>query len=278
MKRLNPKTGKPFKFGDVREDGKYFMTYDSSKCMDGDYFYEWWSSKETYEKEVIRGRTSSKNHKKTPRGHFAKFKDRCKARALEKGIPFDLDTDYLQSIATDKCPIFGTDFVWGLHRGTKVNDATASLDRIIPELGYVKGNVVFISHMANRIKNDVTENELYAVADWLHDKRKEVLNAFKAQSTSVPTQHTGTSKDNSQFGTVHGAGVGQDCDGAHHHRGEPEGQDSCDSAEEGCRICMGTGVRKMATLETFYSSQDNGNTLCTAEEFAKRIRCICYQP
>ena len=278
MKRLNPKTGKPFKFGDVREDGKYFMTYDSSKNMDGEYFYEWWSSKETYEKEVIRGRTSSKNHKKTPRGHFAKFKDRCKARAFEKGIPFDLDTDYLQSIATDKCPIFGTDFIWGLHRGAKVNDATASLDRIIPELGYVKGNVVFISHMANRIKNDVTENELYAVADWLHDKRKEVLNAFKAQSTSVPTQHIGASQDNSQFGTVHGAGVGQDCDGAHHHRGESEGQDSCDSTEEGCRICMGTGVRKMATLETFYSSQDNGNTLCTAEEFAKRIRCLCYQP
>ena len=38
--------------------------------------------------------------------------------------------------------------------------------------------VVFISDRANKIKQDGTEKELYAVADWLHKKRKEVSIAF----------------------------------------------------------------------------------------------------
>ena len=77
---------------------------------------------------------------------------------------------------------------------------------------------------------------------------------------------------------LHGAGIGEDCDGAQHHRGESEGQNTGDSSEAGCRICMGTGVRKMATLATFYRNETDGDTLCTAKEFAERIRCICYQP
>lgn len=42
-----------------------------------------------------------------------------------------------------------------------------SLDRIVPSLGYVPGNVAVISHRANRIKSDATADELRAVADWL---------------------------------------------------------------------------------------------------------------
>jgi hypothetical protein len=63
------------------------------------------------------------------------------------------------------------------------------LDRIIPELGYVKHNVVFISNRANSIKNDATERELYDVADWLHERTKEVLNAIKKKSTQLSKRH-----------------------------------------------------------------------------------------
>jgi hypothetical protein len=191
-------------------------------------------------------------------------------------VPFDITFEYLESIATDMCPVFGIVFEWGsskLGKGyTKENCPT--LDRIQPNLGYVKGNIAFLSHKANRIKDNGTMQDHYAIADWIWER----INAEQKESTSVPTQHTGEGQDNSQFGTVHGAGVGQDCDGAHHHRGEPEGQDLSDSAEAGCRICMGTGVQKMATLATFYGNEGDGDTLCSAEEFAKRIRCLCYQP
>jgi hypothetical protein len=212
----------------------------------------------------------------TKEGHLREYMYQSKYRAKEKDLPYDLTYEHLASIATDMCPVFKTPFVWGRYTKER-NPQTPSLDRVIPELGYVQGNVVFISDMANRIKQEFTENEMYAVADWLHDKRKEVLDAFKDRPAPVSINGIGKGKGNTELGAVHGAGPWEDCDGSHHHTGEPEGEDSCDSAKAGCRICMGTGMRKMATLETFYSSQVDGDALCSPEEFAKRLRCICYQ-
>jgi len=37
---------------------------------------------------------------------------------------------------------------------------SASLDRIIPELGYIKGNIIWVSFKANMIKNNLTLNEM----------------------------------------------------------------------------------------------------------------------
>ena len=49
MKRLNPKTGKPFKMGETREDGYFFNRYKLKKNADG-YFQEHWSSPEGWAK------------------------------------------------------------------------------------------------------------------------------------------------------------------------------------------------------------------------------------
>lgn len=46
------------------------------------------------------------------------------------------------------------------------NDASPSLDKIIPSLGYVPGNVLVISWRANRIKCDATANELMLIANY----------------------------------------------------------------------------------------------------------------
>jgi hypothetical protein len=53
--------------------------------------------------------------------------------------------------------------VWGIG----VNDNSPSLDRKTPELGYVRGNVAFISTKANRIKSNATTEEIFAVAKYL---------------------------------------------------------------------------------------------------------------
>ena len=45
-----------------------------------------------------------------------------------------------------------------------------SLDRIDPAKGYVPGNVVVMSHRANRIKGDATIEELLAVISFLKGK------------------------------------------------------------------------------------------------------------
>jgi hypothetical protein len=112
-------------------------------------------------------------YSKTKRGHLSSYLSDSKHRAKEKNLPFNLDLKYLESISTNECPIFKTTFDWGRDKKGQGNERP-SLDRIIPELGYIKGNVAFISMWANSIKQDATEKELYAVADWIHEKRKYV--------------------------------------------------------------------------------------------------------
>jgi hypothetical protein len=112
-------------------------------------------------------------YNKTKRGHLSSYLSDSKQRAKEKNLPFDLDLEYLESITVEICPIFKTPFDWGRDNKGQGNERP-SLDRIIPELGYIKGNVAFISMWANSIKQDATEKELYAVADWIHEQRKYV--------------------------------------------------------------------------------------------------------
>ena len=88
----------------------------------------------------------------------------CKARAREKNLPFDLTTEYLESIWTDTCPAFGTPLDINIKKG---EEGHAQLDRITPELGYVKGNVVWLSERANRIKDDATIEDLERLVAWL---------------------------------------------------------------------------------------------------------------
>jgi hypothetical protein len=45
--------------------------------------------------------------------------------------------------------------------------SSPSLDRIVPQKGYTKGNVVFISGYANMIKQDATYEEIMKVAKWV---------------------------------------------------------------------------------------------------------------
>jgi hypothetical protein len=86
-------------------------------------------------------------------------------RAKEKNIPFNLTSDYLLSIWTGKCPVFGFDLRYMCSRDNPSDQAT--LDRFKPELGYTKGNVAYVSNLANRIKNNATSEQIKAVAAWI---------------------------------------------------------------------------------------------------------------
>lgn len=98
-----------------------------------------------------------------------RFFSNARCRAKKNNLPFNLTIEYLESIAYDACPIFKIPFEWGqsgLGKGkTKQNCPT--LDRIIPDKGYIVGNVAFISSRANRIKDNGTMEELYKIADWI---------------------------------------------------------------------------------------------------------------
>ncbi len=132
----------PRKYGELREDG---YRYHSMR-KDG---YEQWYSPLAWRRAKIRSSL-----------------DKAKKRAAAKALPFDLTVDYLISIFPQdcKCPALGIELVWGDADG---RSNSPSLDRIVPEDGYVEGNVRWLSQLANQIKSNATTAEICAVADYL---------------------------------------------------------------------------------------------------------------
>lgn len=93
----------------------------------------------------------------------------AKQRAKTKGIPFNIGFSDL--VFPDDCPILG--FPLKSYSGTKEKRPggrvdSYSIDRIVPELGYVKGNVQVISHKANAMKSNASKEELLLFADWIY--------------------------------------------------------------------------------------------------------------
>lgn len=104
-----------------------------------------------------------------PAKMLVKTRHRCK----KNGIPFNLTIEDL--MVPDVCPVFGTPFVFGGEHFKE--DASPSIDRAKPELGYVKGNVHIISWRANHLKNNCTNgDELRKVAAYI-DRLQESTNA-----------------------------------------------------------------------------------------------------
>lgn len=100
-----------------------------------------------------------------------------KSECKKKGIPFNLTETYIKQIWTGVCPVFGEEITLG-NKG-KGSHRSGHLDRLIPELGYVEGNVFWISGRANRIKYDASVEELRRVADWM-----EGVTTISKESTS----------------------------------------------------------------------------------------------
>jgi hypothetical protein len=87
----------------------------------------------------------------------------AKIRAKQKGVDFNLTTQYLKKIfpKDNKCPITGLNFEFGYINKEKINkNNSPSLDRIIPSKGYVIGNVMIISDLMNRMKQDSTYEDI----------------------------------------------------------------------------------------------------------------------
>ena len=87
----------------------------------------------------------------------------AKIRAKQKGVDFNLTSKYLKKIfpKNNKCPITGLNFQFGYKDKEKINkNNSPSLDRIIPSKGYVEGNVMVISDLMNRMKQDSTYEDI----------------------------------------------------------------------------------------------------------------------
>lgn len=62
------------------------------------------------------------------------------------------------------CPILNIEIKKGVKKSLP---SSPTLDRINPEIGYVKGNIQVISRKANTMKSDATREELLIFANWV---------------------------------------------------------------------------------------------------------------
>lgn len=86
---------------------------------------------------------------------------RLRWRAKKTNLSFNLEKEDI--IIPESCSVLGIPIVKACGQGSGYHPNAPSVDRIKPELGYIKGNVRVISARANLLKNDATVEELEKV-------------------------------------------------------------------------------------------------------------------
>jgi len=86
----------------------------------------------------------------------------ARSRAKRYNYPFDITIEDI--VIPEFCPVLGIKLE---RNGGSCNYATPSLDKMIPELGYVKGNINVISWRANWIKQNATLEEITKLVKWM---------------------------------------------------------------------------------------------------------------
>ena len=108
-----------------------------------------------YSKETTRAwsRASYHRRKNDPVARQKNLWKHAKHRAIVKGLPFEITPEDIE--IPEICPVMGKSL------GAVGSGAYApSLDRIIPEKGYVKENIRVISLLANQMKWNASPEEL----------------------------------------------------------------------------------------------------------------------
>lgn len=93
---------------------------------------------------------------------------RAQRRAEKRGVPCTITwQDVLAVYPPDnRCPVFGVE----LKRFGGRSGSNPSLDCLVPERGYVPGNVCVISSRANAMKSDATPSELRKLLSWIENR------------------------------------------------------------------------------------------------------------
>ena len=93
----------------------------------------------------------------------------ARQRAKRDGLPFSITVEDIKLVP--KCPVLGIKLTYGSSRQ---GYTSPSLDRIVPDKGYVPGNVAVMSLKANRLKSNGTLDEITKIYKWL--KRQVVAS------------------------------------------------------------------------------------------------------
>lgn len=93
-------------------------------------------------------------------------------RAKKDGLPHNVSTEYLQNLFKEQkglCALSGEKMF------PKAGWFSPSLDKIIPEKGYVEGNVQWLTKRVNLIKNNLNNDEFIELCNKIVKKGSETI-------------------------------------------------------------------------------------------------------
>ena len=132
MKRPNPKTGKLFVIGEIREDGKVFRKYRTKSVYIHGFFKEQWCSVEMYEKDRILS-----NATRAKREYISNLKPKNRAKKLLRAAQsrckgkVTIDENWVeQKLILGFCELTQLPFVLESKQNGQLNPFSPSLDRI----------------------------------------------------------------------------------------------------------------------------------------------------
>lgn len=105
-----------------------------------------------------------------------------KAKCQQADVPFDLPGGYLADLyEKQKGLCFYTDEEMKVYFGTKKSGArrnSLSVDKILPEVGYIPGNIVLCIARANSVKHDCTIQE---IRNWMPGWYARIIQLWKEE-------------------------------------------------------------------------------------------------
>tara|TARA_R110002096_G_scaffold152150_1_gene315103 strand:- start:378 stop:857 length:480 start_codon:yes stop_codon:yes gene_type:complete len=129
------------------------LSYTCKSCVKERNNLRYSKDKDKFQQQVAR-------YRKTSPANI--LLSQAKLRARKGNYPFNLTLEDI-NIPTH-CPVYP----WiALEVGGKDINTSPSIDKYIPKLGYVKGNICVISHRANTHKSDSTRQEIELLLQWM---------------------------------------------------------------------------------------------------------------
>ncbi len=88
-----------------------------------------------------------------------------KSSATQQGVPFDVTIEYLKDIWSGRCAIFDEE----ISLNPVDSRMSAELDKKLPSKGYVIGNVYWVCHRANRLKDNGSPEEFKKILKYMEE-------------------------------------------------------------------------------------------------------------
>ena len=258
MKRLNPDTGKPFKCGDVREDGKIFKAYIQKNKMPADgYYYEHWEEEKLFYHNKTKRKLVSKIHALTHSGRALLMARNCKKSAKRRNIVFNLTVeDLLPAVELKHCQLTGLPFDLNPPKEKTMNLYAPSVDRIDNNKGYAKDNIRVVLWAVNRAVGEDGDEAMLPIL-------KEMVKAIEKnakQNTAAPVPEGSYIQGavGAELGSVSTPWAWEDYDHTDHHSGTVRGEDLDHRAQASSGDGVGRGGTEVAAPQAPQIVQDNG--------------------